>query len=234
MTSSGKKAPVLPILITVFVIVALGAVLYTGFLYFSTNIAGLNAQRDELNRYVTSDRTASAYQESLDFQQKSATMGAMAGGVKSALVALSSYPDVTYAVYQRIEELAGSDVTLSGLSYDRRTGILSFSATSENVTSFPVFVASLRNTELFADIQYRGYVKSSRQEIAGQSTDDDGITTTSYYTIVEYGYSVQCQLATPSPRLPDIPGREGSETAETSDGGHGTDPSPDTGEGGGL
>jgi hypothetical protein len=104
------------------------------------------------------------------------------------------------------------------MSYDRRTGILSFSASSENVTSFPGFVEALRATGLFADIQYRGYVKSSHTEIASQSTDEAGIVTTTYYTTVEYGYTVVCQLAKPQPHLPDVPETEDDDAGDVDKG----------------
>ncbi|MDR2196865.1 MAG: hypothetical protein LBO07_02750 [Coriobacteriales bacterium] len=211
MMTKGTRTPVLAIVITAGVIVVLGAAMYLCFLFFSTSIAELVAQRDELDRYVTSERTASAYQESLDYQRKAGDMAQLSGGVKSTLVALSSYPNLTQEAYARIMNLSGTEVMLSGVSYDRRTGVFAFQATSTNVMSFSAFVEALRNTGLFADIQYRGYVKAERTEISSQSTDAAGATHVTYTTIVEYSYSAQCQLIRPPAHLPEV--AEGAEGA---------------------
>ncbi|MDR1421908.1 MAG: hypothetical protein LBI64_03475, partial [Coriobacteriales bacterium] len=208
MTTKGKKAPVLPILVTLLVIVALGAALYSGFLYFSTTAADLTAQRDELDRYVHSSRTGAAYQESQNYQQLANSMAELAGSVKNTLVALSSYPDVSYETYTKIMELAGWDIVITDLSYDRRSGILSFSVSSEGVSNLPRFVAALRATGLFADIQYRGYVKSTYSEIISQNTTDEGLTTTNYAIVAEYAYSIQCQILTPQAHLPEVEGAD--------------------------
>jgi len=216
-----------PLLIGTAAIVLLGALIAAGVIWFSLSMAELRAERDDLDRYVNSAQTQQRYNESLSLQQEAATAEQRANMVKQVLLNLSSYPDISAADYRRIQSYAGSAVVLSDMHYDHRSATLSLTATASDITSVPLFIKQLRESDSFANIQYSGYTQSTRltNGTNGESTE-----------VSEYRYELTFQLKAPRAALPKLDsdvavqhdaGDAGSDTVDSTDGGGEGDSSAD-------
>ena len=197
---------------------------------FTTTITNLLEQRNGLKNYLESPQTQAAYQETALAKDQSTQMRADANALIAALQNLSSYPELYSEQYNRIFELAGYEIDLSEASYDRRTGVLKFNATAAELVSLPRFVESMRNSGLFTDIQYRGYVQTKTGIIllsdssAGTSGTPNSSATAgsgtsggsgsgsgsaaqqaTTYEIISYYYAIECLVAPPQPTLPILP-----------------------------
>jgi hypothetical protein len=213
MTQKKSRVGLLAIIIPIIVFLILGASLAFGAFWYGSTVTTLTAERDSLQLYIESSRVTDSQEEAQELKDVAEKMRVYADEIKSALYNLSSYPDLYGEQFELIFELAGDDIVLSEYIYDRRTGTLSFSATSLSVRRMPYFVQSLRENAYFSDVQYRGYVRDTRTE-TGEAVIDPvtELATAPTIEILEYRYEITCRLATPEPYLPD----EGT-SSETTD-----------------
>jgi hypothetical protein len=215
MAQKTARVSPLAVLVPVVVFLVLGIFMVMGTIWYASTITELTAERDSLQRYLESARLEAAQNKSDEAKAQAAEMQALANTVKDTLYNLSSYPDLYGEHFDFIFGLAGDNIELADYSYDRRTGILSFSATSPSVRHIPYFVQSLRESSYFADIQYQGYVKGVRTEdgepVINSTTD---VTTISTIEITEYRYEITCKLAGPIPSLPPVEANEEQEGGE--------------------
>jgi hypothetical protein len=179
------------------------------FLSFNT-INTMSAERDSLKNYVEGTQTEVALSEVVQLQASSSELRATAAAVMSQLFNLSSYPDLSEAEFTQIFDLAAYQVDLTGIKYDRRTGILSFNATASDLISLPRFVEQMRASGMFRDIQYRGYIKTETAYYpltgSGQTTkgSDEQASEVPTYIIDSYYYAVECLVTPPVPNLPGV------------------------------
>lgn len=187
-------------------------------LWFISTVTALTAQRDQLQQYLDNEQADNSGQPTDGLKLQADQMRAQANEVSGNLLNLSSYPDLYREQFTVIYSLAGEDVEISNIVYDRRGGILSFSASSYSVRRMPVFVKSLRDSGLFADVQYQGYVLglNGQNPLAGAG---DG-------TVGGYVYELRCLVLAPLPELPALPdagngggGGSGSSSDGTTEGG---------------
>jgi hypothetical protein len=182
-------------------------------------MADLTFQRDDLKRYVDSSRVVDSQEEAQALKSAAETMEVRANEVKDTLYNLSSYPDFYGEQFDVIFGFAGDDIELSGYAYSRETGTLSFAAVTPRVSRMPYFVQSLRDSGLFSDVQYQGYVMGTHTEtgipVVSPTTDTLVIPT---ITVTEYRYEVTCRVAAPPPALPPVETDE-AEAAESAEGG---------------
>jgi hypothetical protein len=160
-----KKAKISPSLLIGLLCIPLFAVI-AGLVAFAliTTIVDLGEERNALRDYVESPQTQAAHQEAILASQQAAQTRADADAIMAQLRHISSYPDLYVEQYNRVFVLAGSEIELSGISYDRHSGILRFNAQAGELSSLPRFVEQMRNSDIFADIQYRGYVQTKTGE----------------------------------------------------------------------
>jgi hypothetical protein len=215
MTNKTSRVNPLVIVVPIVVFVLLGALIMLSTFRYATTVATLVAERDSLQLYLDSTRVEDSTEKAEEYKALATDMEQRASGVKNTLYNLSSYPDLYGEHFDIIFELAGEDITLADYAYNRRTGVLSFSATSPSVRQMPHFVQGLRDCGYFADIQYRGYVRGTHTE-SGEPTIDPvtEITTIPSITVIEYRYEITCKLASPSPALPPVEGEDEGEGAE--------------------
>ena len=143
----------LPILVLILVALLLGLAYY----YLYTNTNELEEQKEALSLYLNDPRTQAEYSESFRAQEEAALMISQASELEQVLLNLSSYPDMYGGDFHLIYEYAGDRVAVSGVAYDRLSGVLSFNAESVTVTGVPIFVSQLRISGIFADVKYEGY-----------------------------------------------------------------------------
>jgi len=145
----------LPILVLVLVALLLGFAYY----YLYTNTNDLDEQKESLNLFLNDPRTIADYNESFRAQAEAVRMITQADELEKVLLDLSSYPDMYGGDFHLIYEYAGDRIDISGVSYSRLSGVLSFDAECVTVTGVPIFVSQLRMSGIFADIKYEGYTE---------------------------------------------------------------------------
>jgi hypothetical protein len=189
-TSKVRTKSLRPLITSALLALLAVALVAFGIYYYLTTISNLTLERDGLKRYLESSLTLEQYNHSFETQSEVEVMEGFVAQIKGTLLNISSYPEITGADYRLIMSSAGSDIDITGLRYERRTGILSFRAICGDTTSVPLFVERLRAQGNFSDVQYRGYVQSGK----------DGIS--------EYTYELQCLMKKPQPKLPVVTGSE--------------------------
>jgi hypothetical protein len=183
----GKGAIVVVALIAV-IVAAVGLF----FAYTLEETDTLTERRDRALAYVDDPETQAQYNESLANQQEARTATIRSETLTGAIDAINSYPDLTGDDYKKLYRIAGGNVQLSGLTYDRTTGGLSFGATCGAATRVPIFIAALRSCGLFSDVAYSGYSGGSRTVPGETQTLEDGTEVTTQITVAEYSFSVNC------------------------------------------
>jgi hypothetical protein len=218
-----KKSRVNPfvIIVPILIFLMLGALIVFATFWYTTTMASLTIERNDLQSYIDSTRVTDSQNNAEEVRIAATEMGRRADEVVGMLYILSSYPDLGGEQFQAIFEFAGDNVQLADYVYDRRTGTLSFSATSTSVRNMPRFVQSMRECGHFSDIQYRGFVRSTHLETGEPVTNPVTEVTTIVNTeIVEYRYEIVCKLVTPIPFLPPVE-TDGEGTGDTTGGGTG-------------
>jgi hypothetical protein len=212
MTPRKSRAGLLAILIPIVVFLILGALLAVGTFWYLSTMTALGIERDELKHYLDSSRVEVSHEKEEEFKGLAAEATRRAEGVKGTLYSLSSYPDLRGEHFEALFSLAGDEVEVADYAYDRRSGVMSFSATSQSVRRIPHFVQGLRECGYFSDVQYRGYVRSTSTSSGSPVIDPvTDITTIPTISIIEYRYEITCQLVSPSPALPAVEADEAAE-----------------------
>lgn len=70
---------------------------------------------------------------------------------------LMSYPTFYSGIKNVLSECAESEVTLEIKSFNRDSGVLTFSASAENVIEINGFIGRLKEQEMFESVEYSGY-----------------------------------------------------------------------------
>ena len=189
------------ILILAIVIVVLLVAAAFAFLYIQKNT--LENEKNIINDYLQNPATVSAYNESLSAQSDATRMQSQSDQLEQVLLAISSFPKITSAYNSEVFRIAGDRVDVSNFTFDVQTGVLNFDATSDTPSGVPLFIAQLRLSGMFKDLQYAGYAETG-STIPGTTTTDPttGQTTTSNVSVSEYSFSVSCLAPTPVPTLP--------------------------------
>jgi hypothetical protein len=195
---------------------ALAALVALGVLWLDGQVTTLNAERDGLRGYVEGRRLEDSRRRTGELRAQAEEMRLRADEVTGTLYSLSSYPDLTGTAIEAVHSLAGTDNELSGIVYNRRTGILNFTVVTEQLHAAPAFVQGLRKCGIFSDVQYTGYAHNARTTIdrdesgrtgaaAPTGGENRATVTGSRHEVDEYHYAVTCQVAKPQALLPPLP-----------------------------
>lgn len=147
-----------PVLITLLICAISYAVVAGMNANVSADISALNGQIESIQ---------SSYDEALAVQQQSDDLASAITQTESAKTNLALYPTLTTDKIERIQDVGGSDMTVSVQGVDIETGALNFSAVSREVIDIPVYIRRLSNTGLFSSVDYTGY---SYSENSGEYT----------------------------------------------------------------
>ena len=145
----------LPILVLVLVLLLLGS----GYYYLVTETGALESAKADAAVFVNDPTTLAAYEASLKLQDQATRMAAQKNELGQVLLNLSSYPDMAGGDFHTIYSYADTRVSITNVSYNRASGVLTFNAESTTVTGVPVFIAQLRMSSIFADVKYLGYTE---------------------------------------------------------------------------
>lgn len=94
------------------------------------------------------------------YEMALASVGAMEykiDKVESIWDHLMSYPTINSYVEQKLEECAGSSISIEIKSFQRDSGVLTLEAYADNVQEINGFITSLQAQDLFETIEYSGY-----------------------------------------------------------------------------
>jgi hypothetical protein len=189
---SSKKIATI-VVIAVIVLLIAGAAVY----YFLT-MSNLNKEKDEINSFVTDPYQLSQQQESATARDQAALMQGFAEVLAGAMDGIESYPDLSSAQLEQIVKLSGENVTLSNLSYDRSTGILSINGTADTAARVPLYVTKLRLCGVFSDIAYSGYSAGELiKETGGTTTDEEGNEVVDTKALKVYTFSITALVIAP-------------------------------------
>ena len=150
---SGKKLwlKAIPAAVTLIVCIVASTVLIV------RNI-GLQSQLDEVNDYITDPSVVEAYTQSQDLAGQISVLSSYVAQDEYALQAIESYPLPNSSVTDAIKECGEGQVTIDIQSYQAPTGSFNFPAEAVDVTTINHFIDKLEESELFARVEYSGYV----------------------------------------------------------------------------
>ena len=132
----------------------------------SAAVLGLNFMKQKqiakVESYINDQKNQEAYADALQKQSDANRMQSSVSLGQSIWGAIQSYPLPNSKVQQEIIACAGSDVSITVNSYDDKTGVYALTATSGNVTTINEFIARLRESNVFADLEYSGYTMDEK------------------------------------------------------------------------
>lgn len=117
---------------------------------------------DTVNSYIDSPANQEAYAEAMNKQAEANRLQSMVRDGEGLWETIQSYPLPNSKVEQEILQCAGSEVSITVNSYDAKTGVYEFTAKSANVTTINAFITRLRESSVFANLEYSGYTMEEK------------------------------------------------------------------------
>ena len=195
-TSEKTKLPSMLRMTMIIFIMLLAVLIAFGAFFFMSSASLINEISDSnevLQNPVYRDTFNRTEQIRIDAEEMAAQAADLAGTRDN----LETFPDMKSADWKKIFRIAGGRVDMSNFSYDRRTGILSFTATTATAPRVPLFITELRASGIFSAVSYDGYAAVPRVIFGEQKIDEIGNVTISSTTIAEYSFNVNCLVKPP-------------------------------------
>jgi len=195
------RSLILPLALLLVIGVGLGV-----YSFISSLTHDVNSESNDIRAYLNSPETTRLIAEADSIETQAQNMQATADRVALPMENLATYPDLTTEDYSRILGYAGANIEITIMRYDRTTGILRFTATSDFVPSVPTFISLLRHSGIFSSVAYSGYssnVSPARQQTGttqGQGYDEYDADENSVAPL--YAFSVECMVKPPDAPLP--------------------------------
>lgn len=196
------RSLIMPGVVLVILVVGVGM-----FSMLTMDTNRVEAQSDVIREYLDSPETNRQLMEAANLESQAQYMSYLAEETVSPINNVSSYPDMTRANYEALWGYAGANIELGSLRYDRTTGVLSFTATSDYVLSIPTFISQLRNCGIFSDVSYSGYAgnaaatqiatSTDRTSSSSSSSSSSSASGTANMQQPRYSFSVECVLKAP-------------------------------------
>ncbi len=114
----------------------------------------------ELNRLQKSMQEADTVNNHASYKMSTASVASMEGRISEVETIwehLMSYPTMNSSIEEVLKECAAEDVSLSVLSFQRDSGVLTINASAKDVRSINGFITNLQNQEVFEAVEYNGY-----------------------------------------------------------------------------
>lgn len=112
---------------------------------------------DKAEEYIENPANQLSYMDALDKQAEASRLQSMVREGEGIWEIIHSYPMPNSKVEQEIVQCAGDEVSITVNSYDAKTGVYEFTAQSSNVTIINEFITRLRESAVFANLEYSGY-----------------------------------------------------------------------------
>jgi hypothetical protein len=170
--------------------------------YYFLTVSSLNKEKEELTSFITDPYQLSQQQESAVARDQAAVMQGLAEVLAGAMDGIESYPDLSSAQLEQVVKLSGENVTLSNLSYDRSTGILTINGTADTAARVPLYVTKLRLCGVFSDIAYSGYSAGELLQENGTTTDEEGNEVVNTKALKVYTFSITALVIAPGNEAP--------------------------------
>jgi hypothetical protein len=167
------------------------------FIYLQMTTGTLLRDIDGVNSYLNAQSTKDQVAQTVAAQERAKNMQTQADTIAIPIENSATYPDLSADDIRRVYDIAGVDVTVDNLAYDRLTGALTFVSSCDYVNGVPLFVAHLRSSGIFSDVSYSGYAKGG---VLGGSTRTGSSSSSSAADAV-YTFSVSCAVNPPQARV---------------------------------
>lgn len=112
---------------------------------------------NEAEEFIGSPLHQKAYEEAMEKQAEAARIQSSLNEGKEIWEVIKSYPLPDTKVEQEILVCAGNEVAITVNSYDSETGVYGFTAKASDVTTINEFITRLRESSVFANLEYSGY-----------------------------------------------------------------------------
>lgn len=208
--SSGRNIVILCIILFVLIVVVVTVLI-------GMQISSLTAEKEDLRLYVEDPSIVAQYQDSLAAQEKASIMAGQADTLKQVLLAVSSYPYLSSENIISILDYSENRVEIENFNFDRETGIVSFTASSSEPGVIPIFVAQLRLSKIFEDVQYQGYSGGETGSMGFSADPITGEMIETGITRSNYAFAVTCLVVSPEPTVPTAPVVNPVDDSEDSD-----------------
>ncbi|MDR1495434.1 MAG: hypothetical protein LBS67_00730 [Clostridiales Family XIII bacterium] len=194
-----KKAGTGAVVVIALIVIVVAAVAFF-FLHTYRETEALTERRDLATAYVEDPEIQAQYNASLADQQEASVARVNSQALAGAVEAINSYPDMTSADFKKLFAIAEGKVDMTNIMYDRTSGILSFNGSCGSATRIPIFIADLRASGAFSDVNYSGYAGGMTTIPGEPQTTTDGSIIETQITVAEYTFSVTCLVNTDEER----------------------------------
>ena len=119
---------------------------------------GVRARNDDLLSWMESEDVSTKYSTALSLENDNRRLSNAIESINESNENLAVYPNVTVALWKKIQKAGGKDISSELCGYDSETGVLNFIAKSPKVIDIPSYVLKLQNTGVFYNVAYTGYI----------------------------------------------------------------------------
>lgn len=134
----------------------------------SAALIGMNLMKawkiDEADKYLKNKSNTIKQQEALEIESKLSEQSASIETGELGWKVIKSFPIANSNVQNTLLNCAGTEVAVTVDGYDAVTGIYEFTAMASDVTKIYDFINQLKETGVFADLEYSGYNYTSETD----------------------------------------------------------------------
>lgn len=120
---------------------------------------------NSLNEQIEDPDFVAKYNEVLQLEEKSNALLTRNNELDDLIKALATYPKASRSVDDKLTSLATSSTTVEITAYNSSTGVLSFTATSQDNMQINGFIQNLSDSNLFSNVTYSGYSYQSDKAV---------------------------------------------------------------------
>lgn len=120
---------------------------------------------NSLNEQIEDPDFVAKYNEVLQLEEKSNVLLTRNNELDDLIKALATYPKASRSVDDKLTSLATSSTTVEITAYNSSTGVLSFTATSQDNMQINGFIQNLSDSNLFSNVTYSGYSYQSDKAV---------------------------------------------------------------------
>jgi hypothetical protein len=119
---------------------------------------GVTLRCKSLNNYINDSANKSAYNTAVTIQKQTASINKKETDLKACVAAIKTYPSVNSQFFATIQAAAANaGASITNVTYDNTTGLISLSCTATTVAGPAAFVNALNDSGLFSVTDYTGY-----------------------------------------------------------------------------
>ena len=132
------------------------------FIYFTLSNHKLENETEDLKQQTTKIQEQIANDPNLERYNSLQTVKRDIAAYKKFKKDIQSYPELSQDTFDKILLASDVDITVTSFNYTRESQIVTLQIEGTNVNSTEQFVRRLKNTDLFAMVNYSGYVQNEK------------------------------------------------------------------------